>query len=163
MECFKEALATLWIQSRAKMIGEPVDEAVFTAQDNLEQCKKSMEQRLQELQSTVLRLAKEAVLRKKQGDIIGARSKIAERARAVGRLNKLRGSLNMVDAQLDAIKSSELDKEIMLSLRASSHALKKAGIGVNVQEVENVMSELDNHMQEIQVMLVFTFFCQKLV
>lgn len=58
--------------------------------------------------------------------------------------------MNIIDTQLDAIKSSELDKEIMISLKASSMALKKAGIGVNATEVENVMSELDDHLREMQ-------------
>lgn len=63
--------------------------------------------------------------------------------------------MNIIDTQLDTIKSTELDKEIMMSLKASSVALKKAGIGVKATEVENVMVELDDHMKEMQVFVIF--------
>ena len=73
-----------------------------------------------------------------------------ERRRALGRLDKLRGGLNLVDSQLDAIKTSELDKEIMVTLKASTTAMKKAGIGVAIKEAESMMGELDEHMREVQ-------------
>jgi hypothetical protein len=129
---------------------EPEEQQVFTAQDNLEQCKKSMQLREAELQDNIKKLAKEAIQKKQMGDITAARAKVNERNRAMKRLDKLRSSLNIIDTQLDAIKTSELDKEIMISLRASSMALKKAGIGVNAAEVENVMTELDDQMREMQ-------------
>ena len=55
-----------------------------------------------------------------------------------------------MDTQLDAIKTSELDKEIMMTLKASTAAMKKAGITLGVQEVESVMTELDEQMREVQ-------------
>ena len=55
-----------------------------------------------------------------------------------------------MDSQLDAIKTSELDKEIMLTLRASTTAMKKAGIGVAVSEAESMMGELDEHIKEVE-------------
>jgi hypothetical protein len=145
-----EAFATLWIQTKRSIMREPEEQQVFTAQDNLEQCKKSMQLREAELQDNIKKLAKEAIQKKQMGDITAARAKVNERNRAMKRLDKLRSSLNIIDTQLDAIKTSELDKEIMISLRASSMALKKAGIGVNAAEVENVMTELDDQMREMQ-------------
>lgn len=147
--CF-EALASAWLSTKKKLLPEPPDEQVFTAQDNLEQCRKSMELREKEIQDSISKLSKEAVARNKAGDKMAAKLKMAERARHMKRLEKLRSSMNIIDTQLDAIKSSELDKEIMMSLRASTIALKKAGIGVNVNEVENVMNELDDQMKEMQ-------------
>ena len=79
-----------------------------------------------------------------------ARSKVQERRRVQKRLERLRHGLDLVDTQLDAIKTSELDKEIMLTLKASTSAMRKAGITLGVQEVENVMSELDEQMREVQ-------------
>ena len=75
---------------------------------------------------------------------------MVERRRALNRLDKLRGGLNLVDSQLDAIKTSELDKEIMVTLKASTVAMKKAGIGVAIKEAESMMGELDEHMREVQ-------------
>jgi len=127
-----------------------MEQQVFTAQDNLEQCKRTMELREKELQENILKLAKEAVAKNKAGDKPAARLKLKERERFMKRLEKLRNSMNIIDVQLDAIRSSELDKEIMLSLKASTVAMKKAGISVNATEVENVMSELDDHVREMQ-------------
>ncbi len=78
----------------------------------------------------------------------GAKSKIMERRRAMKRLDKLRSSLLLVDAQLDALRTTELDKELMQALLASSAALKKAGVGKGVKEAEAVMSELDEQLRE---------------
>lgn len=66
----------------------------------------------------------------------------------MARLEKLRGGLSLIDKQLDALRSSELDKELMNSLRVSSQAMKKAGIGVGVEEAESVMNELDDQIRE---------------
>lgn len=154
--CF-EAIASVWLQTKKKLMPEPAEQQVYTAQDNLEQCRKSMELREKELQESISKLAKEAIQKKRLGDITAARLKAAERVRAVKRLDKLRASMNIIDTQIDAIKSSELDKEIMISLKASSTALKKAGIGVNANEVENVMNELDDHMQQMQVHIILFF------
>lgn len=145
-----EALASVWISTKKRIMREPVEQQIFTAQDNLEQCKKSMDLREHEMVECISKLHKEAVLKKKQGDVSSARIKLLEKARIVKRLDKLRSSMNIIDTQLEAIKSSELDKEIMISLKASSIALKKAGIGVNANEVETVMTELDDHLKEMQ-------------
>lgn len=145
-----EALAAVWISTKKRIMREPVEQQIFTAQDNLEQCKKSMELREHEMDECISRLHKEAVLKKKCGDVAAARIKLLEKARIAKRLDKLRSSMNIIDTQLEAIKSSELDKEIMISLKASSIALKKAGIGVNANEVETVMTELDDHLKEMQ-------------
>ena len=127
---------------------EPPEEDVMSAQDGLEQCRRNMEGRERELQEVTTRLAAEALAKRKQGDSLMARSKLMERRRVMKRLERLRQGLELVDTQLDAIKSSELDKEIMLTLKASTNAMRKAGINLGIQEVENVMSELDEQMRE---------------
>ncbi len=75
-------------------------------------------------------------------------SRLQERKRIMVRLEKLRNGLVLIDKQLDALRSSELDKELMNSLRVSSQAMKKAGIGVGVDEAEKVMNELDDQIRE---------------
>jgi hypothetical protein len=88
--------------------------------------------------------------KKLEGDSLVARSKLLERRRVHKRLERLRHGLELVDTQLDAIKTSELDKEIMLTLKASTSAMRKAGITLGVQEVESVMLEIDDQMREVQ-------------
>jgi hypothetical protein len=122
----------------------------MTAQEGLEQCRRNMEGRERELLTLADRLAVEAVTKKRLGDVLTARSKLLERRRVQKRTERLRHGLDLVDTQLDAIKTSELDKEIMLTIKASTHAMRKAGITVGVQEVENVMTEMDEQMREVQ-------------
>jgi hypothetical protein len=129
---------------------EPPEEEVMTAQEGLEQCRRNMEGRESELLTLAERLSSEALCKKRAGDVPSARSKLQERRRVQKRLERLRHGLDLVDTQLDAIKTSELDKEIMLTLKASTNAMRKAGINVGVQEVENVMSEMDEQMREVQ-------------
>ena len=169
MNCLLEAAASIWLNVRRsrlffsftaclpdpskknrRVVTEPPEEEVMTAHEGLEQCRRNMEGRERELLSLVGRLSEEAVAKKRAGDVLSARSKLLERRRVQKRLDRLRHGLDLVDAQLDAIKVSELDKEIMLTLKASTSAMRKAGITVGVQEVENVMSEMDEQMREVQ-------------
>lgn len=150
MNCLLEAVASVWMSMRRQVVTEPVEEEVMTAQEGLEQCRRNMEGRERELQGYIQRLGDEAVAKKREGDVATARGKLLERRRCHKRLERLRHGLELVDTQLDAIKTSELDKEIMLTLKASTAAMRKAGITLGVQEVESVMSELDEQMREVQ-------------
>ena len=63
------------------------------------------------------------------------------------RLDKLRSGIALVDKQIDALQASELDRQLMQSLRVSSQAMKKAGLGTAVLEAETVMNELDDQLR----------------
>jgi hypothetical protein len=149
MNCLLEAVAGVWLNARRRMVAEPVEEEVLTAQEGLEQCRRNMEGRERELVLSIERLSREAVAKRRDRDPAAARSKMLERRRLQKRLDRLRHGLGLVDGRLDAIKTSELDKEIMLTLKASTSAMKKAGIQMDVQEVETVMTELDEQMREV--------------
>lgn len=155
--CF-EAIASVWLFTKKKMIPHEADEQIFAAHDHLEQTKTNMEARQKELEETMRQLAKEAVAAQKAGQKHVAKRKLTERVQANSRLQRLHSAMAIVDQQLDTIKANELDKEIMLSLKASSMALKKAGIGINAAEVENVIAELDDHMREAQVSVYYLVF-----
>ena len=117
-------------------------------QKSLEGCRQPLEARKAELAEAHRKMGHEAVRRKQQGDMDGAKIKLMERRRAQKRLEKLRHSLTLVDVQIDALHSNELDRELMQALAVSSAALKKAGVGKGVKEAEAVMSELDEQMRE---------------
>ena len=70
-----------------------------------------------------------------------------ERRRVVARLEKLRSGIALVDKQIDALQASELDRQLMASLKVSSQAMKKAGLSTAVQEAETVMNELDDQLR----------------
>jgi hypothetical protein len=146
MDCLLETVASIWMMTVRKPVHPPEEEACV--QESLEGCRSNLEEREAELAEGCRRLGKEAVRRRQLGDLPGAKSKMQERRRALKRLEKLRGSLSLVDAQLDALRSTELDKELMQTLLASSAALKKAGVGKGVKEAEAVMSELDEQLRE---------------
>lgn len=131
------------------MVAEPVEEEVLTAQEGLEQCRRNMEGREREIMACIERLSREAVAKRRDRDPAGARAKMLERRRLQKRLDRLRHGIGLVDGRLDAIKTSELDKEIMLTLKASTSAMRKAGIQMDVQEVESVMTELDEQLREV--------------
>jgi hypothetical protein len=150
MNCLLEVMASIWMTARRQVMTEPVVEEVASAQEGLEQCRRNMEGRERELQAHVERLTSEALAKKREGDLLQARARIQERRRCVKRMERLRHGIDLVDTQLDAIKTSELDKEIMLTLKASSTAMRKAGITVGVKEAESVMSEIDQQLHEAQ-------------
>lgn len=150
MNCLFEAVTGMWMNAKRHVMVEPAEEEVMTAQEGLEQCRRNMEGRERELHAVISRVTDEALDKKRAGDVLAARSKVLERRRCQKRMERLRHGLDLVDAQIDAIKTSELDKEIMLTLKASTSAMRKAGIAVGVQEVEDVMSALDEQMREVQ-------------
>lgn len=148
MNCFLETIASVWLLSIRQVYGSvPTDEDTCV-QEGLESCRANLEQREMDLAEAVKRMGKEALRRRQLGDLSGARAKLLERRRGLKRLDKLRSSLTLVDAQLDALRTTELDKELMQTLLASSAALKKAGVGKGVKEAEQVMSELDEQLRE---------------
>jgi hypothetical protein len=152
MNCFLETIASIWMFSIRTAIptgmqNDPEEEE-SGVHDNLEGCRNSLESREADLSEGCRRLGCKALKRKQAGDMAGAKIKMMERKRACKRLEKLRSSLALVDAQLDALRTTELDKELMQTLLASSAALKKAGVGKGVKEAEAVMSELDEQLRE---------------
>ena len=152
MNCLLETVAGVWLDARRRMVAEPVEEEVTSAQEGLEQCRRSMEGRQRELLGCIRKLSAEAAAKGRDRDLAAARAKLVERRRLQKRLERLRHGLGLVDTQLEAIKTSELDKEIMLTLKASTSAMRKAGITLGVQEVESVMTELDEQMREVHDM-----------
>ena len=99
-----------------RTVAKPAPPAETCVQENLEGCRGSLEEREAELVEGCRKLGKEAQRRKQLGDIPGAKCKMLERRRALKRLEKLRSSMALVDAQLDALRSTELDKELMQTL-----------------------------------------------
>lgn len=148
MNCFLETVASMWLMSRRSLgLRTPVYEDE-TIQESLEGCRMSLEGKESELVEACRRLAREALRRRQQGDPVGAKTKLMERRRGLKRLEKLRNNLTLVAGQIDELQNTELDRELMQTLLASSAALKRAGVGRGVQEAEDVMSQLEEQMRE---------------
>ena len=147
MNCLYETIAGAYISARNRLV-PPSDDEIGDAEENLEACRASMVSREVALESQVAKLAAAALARKAKGDTGGLRSVLVERKRLQARLEKVRNGVALLDKQLDALRASELDKELMNSLKLSSQAMKKAGIGQGIEEAESVMNELDDQIRE---------------
>ena len=143
-----EALAGAYLTLRARLLPQPVEAEVYSAQDGLESCRKSMELRELEYLEEARKLGAAALAAKRAGNRVLARTKVLERRRVAKRLDKLRSGLSLVDAQIEAIRMSELDREIMESLRASTSAMKKAGIGAAIKDAEQLLGEMDDQLKD---------------
>ena len=109
-----------------------------------------MEAREVEYLEEARRLGASALVAKRAGNRVLARTRVLERRRVVKRLDKLRNGLSLVDAQIEAIRMSELDREIMESLRASTTAMKKAGIGAAIEDAERLLGDMDEQLKDTQ-------------
>ena len=148
MNCMLEALAGAYLTLRARLLPEPIEAEVYSAQDGLESCRKSMELRELEYLEEARKLGAAALQANRAGNKVMARAKVLERRRVAKRLEKLRNGMSLVDAQIEAIRMSELDREIMESLRASASAMKKAGIGAAVKDAERLLGEMDEQIRD---------------
>jgi hypothetical protein len=174
MNCLLETVAGAYLHVRSRFAPRINGEDLLgDAEDNLEACRASLVARELDVEHQCESLARAALAKKRLGDIPGARFAIQvpsfffeaththpfpqpltpspfpqERRRAIARLDKLRNGVALIDRQLDALRNSELDKELMNSLRVSNQAMKKAGLGDGVEEAETVMNELDNQIRE---------------
>lgn len=147
MNCLFEAVAELYLRCRGSFVPVAEDD-LAEAEDSLEACRANIAAKEQELSRHCLELGKAALAKRRAGDMAGARFHIVERRRNLARLDKLRSGLTVVDKQLDTLRASELDKELVRSLRESTVAMRRAGLGVCVEEAETVMTQLDEQMRE---------------
>ena len=148
MNCLYEAVAGIYIRARGRIM-PPSEDDLEDAEENLESCRASLVARERDLEQQAEKLARSAASKKRINDVSGARFALLERKRVAARLEKVRNGVGLLDKQLDALRSSELDKELMNSLRLSSQAMRKAGIGQGLEkEAESVMNELDDQIRE---------------
>lgn len=147
MNCLYETLAAVYLRARGRIV-PPAEDDLGDAEENLESCRSSLAFRERGLEQQLDKLFKCAAEKRRQGDMGGARVALLERKRVLARYEKVRGGIILLDKQLDALKSSELDKELMNSLKLSSQAMRRAGIGQGLEEAESVMNELDDQIRE---------------
>lgn len=147
MDCLLETVASGYMFVRSRLVPQ-VESELCSAEEHLQECRANLSAREGELSKTCVRLGRDALRRKRTGDPEGSRMCVRERKQVLLRLEKVRNSLALVDKQLEALRSSEMDKEIMLSLKMSSDAMKKAGIAVGVEEAEKVINELEDRLED---------------
>lgn len=147
MNCLYETIAGVYLRARSRLVPQ-IEDDVGDAEENLESCRAGLAARERDMSAQCRALAAAAAGKKKAGDVSGARFALVERKRVLGRLEKVRNGMALIDKQLDALQSSELDKQLMESLKLSSQAMRRAGIGQGLEEAESVMNELDDRIRE---------------
>jgi hypothetical protein len=148
MNCFREAVATLWMFSLSKLVPSLQNDEISTAEESLLLCRNNLQQKRSEMEKIVAEIDKSIDKLRKTKDIVNIKIKLHEKKRYMGRIEKINNSILTVEKQVDALQSSILDKAILNSLKLSSNVMKKAGMSVRVTEVENVMNELEKHIEE---------------
>lgn len=138
----------MWLMTRQAVGVRPVVQADETVQESLEECRVSLETQEAEMAETCRWIGREAAKKRQAGDSAGALVLLRERRRKLRRLEKLRNNVALVAAQIEALRSMELDRELMRTLQASSAALKQAGVGTGVKDAEEVMTQLDEQMRQ---------------
>ena len=98
------------------------------------------QRRERQLSKRIEVLTKEAVARKKVGDIVGAKKRLVDRKRLSVQLERLISSISIIDMHINTIEGTELNKSILQTLKASADAMKKMGINSSgVEGVENIV------------------------
>lgn len=69
-----------------------------------------------------------------------------ERNRVALQLSKISNTITVIESQILAIESSEWNKSIVEALRDSTNAMKKMNSGVPINEIEDIVSELEQQL-----------------
>ena len=143
-ECFALAWLTLYKGSMFRSKPSEVD----LAEQRLIQNKGVLLSKEREFMTAIQQIDADIVTMRDKKPASVLQLKLKERKRYKQRLEKVQNSISVMDKHIDTLQSSELDKIIYDSLKLSSQALKKNVQSVKVYDVENVMSELDDHILE---------------
>ena len=148
MNCLYEGMAGLFMLLKERLLPISNGGELGDALLHLESCKATLYAKEREHNTQLETLAREALYRRKLGDVSTARRLLMDRRRVSEKAQRVQACLVLVEKQLDALQSRELDKELLASLRLSSSAMKKAGLAGETEDAEKVMGELDDQIAQ---------------
>ena len=148
MNCLYEGMAGLFMLLKERLLPISNGGELGDALLHLESCKATLYAKEREHNTQLETLAREALYRRKLGDVATARRLLMDRRRVSEKAQRVQACLVLVEKQLDALQSRELDKELLASLRLSSSAMKKAGLAGETEDAEKVMGELDDQIAQ---------------
>lgn len=146
MNCLFEGVCGIYLFLRDRLSSPEEGRDLDDARVHMETCKTTLVGRERELMALHDRLGKNALERRKVSDLVSARRMLCERRRVMEKVERVRACLSVVDKQLDALQSRELNRELFRSLCLSNQAMKRAGVTGDVDEAEKVMGELDDQI-----------------
>lgn len=147
MNCILESVAGIYIGIQQKLFITAVDDPLQKAQEDLEVCKWQLQERADQLQVTTTALCKEALEKRRMGQVQPALQKFQEYKRCQTQLTKVTNGINLLNQQLDILHTNDLDKQIMHSLKRSTTAMRAAGIESVAAEADNVMVDLEDQVK----------------
>jgi hypothetical protein len=119
------------------------------AEEQLERVLGQLERREEALLTTRTRLGQEA-LSLQDRDRVRCKNKMQEYRRTTSQLDRLVSYRDMVLAQMDALRNTELNKTLISALQESSSTLKTLGILDGVRQAEAVVSDVEQSMAQAQ-------------
>jgi len=148
MNCVKEALASVWIQifhavNRKALEADLVTVAKEQLRDAITAMHEQIEKHDRELSSisTTVRNNR-ATLGKDRLNTLLLKSR---RTRAS--IATIHGKLTLMEGQLDAMESNEVNKTILSTLQTSVKAMKKMGLSNDLRKTDDVISEMERNME----------------
>ena len=146
MNCLFEGVCSLFMYLRERVVPAVEGRELDDARTQMESCKTALESRERVLLTSYDQLGRNALARRNASDTVSARRDLCERRRVMEKIERVRACISVVDKQLDAIQSRELNQELFNSLRLSNKAMKRTGATGDVDEAEKIMGELDDQL-----------------
>jgi hypothetical protein len=155
MNCFIEVFGPLWTEiyhalfiHRVQRDDENSLIRMGAVEHDLDRCMKSLLDKEKGLVCTIDACTESARLKKKMGDVAGAKKRLRERRRHEAQLTRIQNSISVVETHADALQGIELNKTIVSTLRASGHALKSLGLKGGMEEVDKIIMDVDEQLRE---------------
>jgi Snf7 len=139
--CLLDLLAPVWVllyHSMASKSSDDLDDRtrLSMAVSDLNQCAGRLSDRELELRSRVDALREQALHLKQKGNIPDAKRKLLESRRVSVQLGNVQTNMRLIETQLESIESSQMDRSILTTLKATNQTLKKLGFtGAGLQGI----------------------------
>lgn len=146
--CWEEALSAMWIGVTGHYRLTPEDRTL-EAEEQLGRVLGQLERREETLAVARQRVGREA-LSHRERDRARCKNKLQEYRRICTQLERLVSYRDMINAQLDALKNTELNKTLITALQESSKTLRSLGIVEGVRQAEAVVSDVEQSMSQAQ-------------
>ena len=110
----------------------------------LDQKIKEQELRLSNLETRTIGLQDEAKAKLKSGDRAGAKRLLAKRKKLVEQIKQVEGAISMMEEQQLMLQNTTQMKDIMETINKVNIAMKEAGKGLTVEDIEKIKEEMDD-------------------
>ena len=145
--CLEEMVSALYIGLTGRYRLTYEDRAM-QAEDDLVRLMVQLDRRTESLEAASQRLRQEALALRR--DRARCRPKVAEYRRTRAQLVRLQTYRDMVMQHMDALRNTELNKSLIITLQESSRTLKALGVVEGVQQAELVVQDVEASMQHVR-------------